>query len=99
MNEILFNLVQAIVIALIGVVIRYAIPYLKSKVEQSKLSLVLSYIREGVNAAEQTIEGNTEKKKKVISFMQDVLKRLNIKITDSQLDILIESVVKEIKSE
>ena len=44
MNEILFNLVQAIVIALIGVVIRYAIPYLKSKVEQSKLSLVLSLL-------------------------------------------------------
>ena len=96
MNDILFEVLKAVLTIAIMVGIRYFIPWAKNTIDSSKLSIVVELITAAVKAAEQTITGTkngAEKKAIVVKFIKEQLKAKNIDISDEQIDALIESAV------
>ena len=97
MDEILLKVIETLVIVAITVVVRYAIPYASSKVENEKLKMILGWIEQGVKAAEQTLVNGKDKKEAVLILARELLKKKNISITEEQLETLIESAVYAMK--
>lgn len=98
MNEILFEILKAVLILAVILITRYAVPYVKSLVENSKYSWLVKWVDIAVQSAEQTVFGEktgVEKKMIAHEFIKKILDSKNIKITDEQLDNLIESSVYE----
>jgi len=96
MNDILFEVLKAIVIIAIMVVVRYMVPWIKAKTKLLNNELLESLITAAVQYAEQTITGaNAGKEKKAIvtEFLREQLIARNISISDEQLDVLVESAV------
>lgn len=96
MNEMLFEILKAVLMLAIVLLTRYAIPYVKSLVEDSKYSWLAKWVELSVKSAEQTILGNktgAEKKAFVTDFIKKLLIQKNITISDEQLNTLIESAV------
>lgn len=102
MNDIIFEVVRAVVVIAIMVVVRYAVPLLKSKINGSELAWIYDWAVKAVKAAEQTQTGEhtgSQKKAIVKEFLQEVAKEKNLAITDEQLENLIESAVYAMKQE
>ena len=99
MNDNLFNLLMA-VIPMLGVIVTgFIIPYIKAKINTIKLDEISKWVKVAVQAADMLFVGEKlgeDKKKYVVEFALDFLNSRNIKITDKQLDALIESAVKEL---
>ena len=57
MNEIIFEVVRAIVVICIMIVVRYAVPLLKSKINGTELEWIYDWAVKAVKAAEQTNAG------------------------------------------
>lgn len=96
MNEILFEILKAVVMLVIVLLVRYAIPYVKLKVEDTKYAWLVKWVELSVKSAEQTIVGSktgAEKKAIVTEFIKNLLMQKNISISDDQLNTLIESAV------
>lgn len=102
MNEIVFDVCR-IVATIIGIVVAYyVIPALKTVVQNHIDENITGFINSCVYAAEQIYNDpktGTTKKKFVLKAVTDWLNARNIKITDEQLNILIESAVLAMKSE
>ena len=102
MNEVLFEVLKAVVILFVILVARYGIPFLKEKLEDTKYSWVVKWVGIAVRSAEQTILGNktgAEKKAIVVDFIRTLLIKKNIAISEEQLNTLIESAVFELNKE
>ena len=94
MNSILFEILKAVVILAVILLTRYAVPYLKQILENSKHEWVVKWVDVAVKSAEQTIkDGEKDKKTIVTEFIKSQLIKKNISISDEQLDNLIESAV------
>ena len=102
MNEIIYEVVKAVLVIAIMVVVRYVVPLLKSKINGSELEWVYAWAVKAVKAAEQTQTGEhtgTQNKAIVKEFLLDLAKQKNLSITDEQLENLIESAVYAMKQE
>lgn len=101
MNELLSNLLVAVVIAVILMITRYGIPALKQVTEGTKLESVMKYACEFVKAAEQTMSALTgaERKSWVTEILKEILTAKNISLTDKQLDAIIEAAVFDMDKE
>ena len=102
MNDILFGLLQAILVALVTVIARYLIPGIIQSLKHGKYSLAAEIIESAVRAAEQMIRETgkgDEKYTLVLKIAHEILPRYGIKITDEQISVLIESAVQIINSE
>ena len=88
--------VGTILISLIGVLVTYLlIPYIKSKTTEKQREDIMFWVKVAVNAAEQIYKekGNGKLKKEyVVKFLNDI----GIKISEFELDVLIESAVLEL---
>jgi len=96
MNDILFEVVKAVLAVILLVLARYAVPYAKMALEDTRYAWIEGWVEMSVKAAEQTITGGKtgeEKKKAVTEFVRKLLAEKNIAITYEQLDTLIESAV------
>lgn len=95
MNELLSNLLVAVIIAAITIIIRVAVPMIKQMAEGTKMEIALRYAEEFVRAAEQTMTKVTGKDRKawVTMMLKGLLTAKNISLTDAQIDALIESAV------
>lgn len=96
MNEVLFEVLKAVVVLVIILVSRYGIPLIKLKLEDTKYKWVVDTAKMAVKAAEQTILGDKtgpEKKAIVTGFIKEQLIKKNITMSDKQLDMLIEAAV------
>lgn len=96
MNEILFEILKAVMIVIIALVGRYGIPYLKQLAENKKCDWVVKWVEIAVDATEQTVFGDkkgTERKVIVTKFIKKLLLQKNISMSDEQLDNLIEAAV------
>lgn len=97
MNEILFEVLKAVIIISIMVIVRYAVPWIKEYTELAKNQTLMSLITAAVQYAEQTIRkeagSGAEKKAIVTKFLKEQLSAKNISITDEQLNALVESAV------
>lgn len=85
------------IISVIGTILtRVLVPYLKNKINEQKLSEIKFWVDIAVIAVEKAFEtepGMGEVKKYQV---MDFIKKLNLPITDEQLEILIDAVVEEL---
>lgn len=94
MNNILFEILKAVVILVVILLTRYAVPYLKLVLESSRHEWIVKWVDVAVKSAEQTIKESGEDKKAIVTkFIKNQLIQKNISISDEQLDNLIESAV------
>lgn len=93
-TEIISTVVQLLFMVLVYLISNVAIPFLK----ETKAS---SYITSAVKALEQmTTAANSgvEKKEQVITLAKEYLEKHNISMSDSQLEVIIESAVHQINT-
>lgn len=94
MNENIIEFLIA-VITLVGATITYlVVPYIKSKTTTEQQKNIEYWIKFGVKAADQIFSGEEGKKKK--EYVLKFINELGFKITDKQVDVLIEAAVREI---
>lgn len=102
MNDILFEVLKAVTVLVIVLLTRYAVPWIKQQVENTKYAWIIQCTELAVRSAEQTILGSKtgpEKKAIVTKFLKEQLQQKNISISDEQLNTLIEAAVYELKKE
>ena len=84
------------VISILGAIITYmVVPYLKSKTSKEQRETIMFWVSVAVSAAEQIFNERgmgAEKKKFVVEFLVEK----GIKVSLEELDVLIESAVKEL---
>lgn len=96
MNDILFEILKAVLILAIILLMRYAVPWMKQMAEDTKYAWVAKWVAVAVRSAEQTVFGDKrgeEKKAIVTQFIKEQLIKKNIALSDAQLDNLIEAAV------
>lgn len=95
MNDVLFTIVQVIVIICSILFVRFVIPLLKDKLNQKQYEQIKALVNDAVFAVEQLIGAGkgSEKKEEVITFVMNYIAAKGINITRKQVDILIESAV------
>lgn len=101
MDDILFNVLQTVIILVTGVVSRYVIPWIRVKLDSEKVTQVTSFIQSAVNCAEQIINGQglgAEKKVYVTELVQKYLGEHKYKISEEQINLLIEAAVKSMNT-
>ena len=100
MNEVLFKIILGL-ISILGIIITsVVVPYIKEKLGNEKLAKYEYWVSMAVGAAEMIFKeqgmGKT-KKEYVVNFLKDMFNKNKIVITDEQLEILVESAVKQMK--
>lgn len=100
MEENLFKIILSL-IPVLGAIITYCIvPYIKANVDLTKLAQYKEWATLAVKTAEmlwkETGHGK-DKKEYVVQFLNDMFNSKKVVITEEQLNILIESAVKEMK--
>lgn len=102
MNDVLFKVLEIVIIIAITVIMRYVVPILKLKITSFGGDELWKFIVKAVQSAEQTIKGakkGTIKKEEVLSMVTAWANEHNIPITQEQLSSLIESAVYAMNSE
>ncbi len=100
MNDILFEVIKAVIVLAIVLLVRYAVPFLKNLIKESEHSWLVDWVTLAVKSAEQTIEKTGPEKKAIVTkFIKNLLIKKNISISDEQIDVLIEAIVFEMKKE
>lgn len=102
MNDIIFGLLQAILVAMVTAIARYLIPGLIQSLKHGKYALAAEIVESAVRAAEQMIRESgkgEEKYTMVLKIAHEILPRYGISITDEQISVLIESAVQVINAE
>lgn len=99
MNEIITTIIQLIVMLAILFVVKYAVPLLKTKISSETLSEIAEWARQAVLMAQQVMwdYSGEDKKAYVTEFLEELLIAKNFTLSDAQLEVLIESAVKEMK--
>lgn len=99
MDDVTFMILKIVVSVAAALVSAYLIPYIRARTSQSTRDSVAEMVEIAVLAAEQTIGDGQGKAKKeeVIAFVSRWLTEHGVKITDEQLDALIESAVYRMK--
>lgn len=99
MNELVLEIVKLVVMLVVTGVCAYAVPYLKSKIGMDKLDKLAFWSNQFVLTAQQVMWAKTgeERKAYVKDAMKEITREANIKITDEQMDALIEASVKAMK--
>lgn len=90
MNDYLFALLVIVVCVCAAYISKYLVPYIKQL-------MTIKEVEAAVKAAEQTIKGSgmgSTKKAQVIADVTSWLNTYNIKITETQLSLLIEAAVR-----
>lgn len=99
-TEMWIKIISSVITIIITLISAYVIPYIKSKATSEQLQMLDYYVQTAVRCAEQIYTPDQWKMKKlyVLNYMTDVLDNtLNIKLTEQELDAIIEGVVNEIK--
>ena len=101
MNEVLFTVLEGLVILSVLITIRYAIPYFKYKLLELVDETVLNEVIKAVKSVEQDVAYTLgfEKKEEVTARITKWAAGHGIKITQAQLSQLIETAVWIMKNE
>ena len=109
MNELIFNVLLAVITALVGIVVKQLIPYLKAKqtettakLRQTKWSWTADIIDAAVRAVEQTAKGaihGEDKKQAAMAYTKSVLRKSGITMSDEQISTLIEAAVQAMNAQ
>jgi len=95
MNDFTFAILKITVAVCAALVTVYLVPYIDSLKKDRRYAAFLEIIDVAVRAAEQVIgEGKGKlKKSEVVSFVREWMESKGLKITDAELDQLIECAV------
>lgn len=99
-NEVFLKITTAIITIAVTLITGYLIPWLKSKINQTQLEKIDYYVRLAVRCAEQiyTAEQWVQKKEYVTKYITDVCNNtFNLTLSDTDIDVLIEGAVNELK--
>lgn len=93
--------ITELIVALIGVIAvvitRYLIPYIKAKIDESKLDKIVFWVEMAVDAAEKIYKESgmgKQKKEFVIAFLNEH----GITLDDQQIDVMIEAAVLQMQN-
>lgn len=97
----LTQIILAILTFLFGLLMRYVIPNIKSKTSANQMELIRAAVKSAVYAVEQLYKSKPgqEKKQMVIDFLKEQGYILEDKQIESQIDYIIEEIVKELNIE
>lgn len=98
MNEITFTALRLLTMILMAVLSAYVIPWVKARIGNERLEQISQWAAWAVSWAEQIVDktgAGTDKKIMVENFLRDLLAAKGIVLTDKQIDILIESAVRQ----
>lgn len=93
MDDILFKIIELVIIILMALIGRYVVPYLKSIVDINKLEQIVMWANKFVVMAENVITGKgkgTEKCEYVSELLIKKAKELGLQLTDEQIRTLVE---------
>ncbi len=93
MDNLTFEIIKVIVMAVVAAAAAYVIPFIRAAVGTEKMELMLTWAQEAVRYAEQMLDEGTDKKAKAMEILKKVRDERKLPFTDEQLDILIESAV------
>ena len=100
MDERLFQVILTVIPVLGAVITYFIVPYIKSNVDSVKLAQYKEWATLAVKTAEmlwkETGHG-TDKKRYVVNFLTKMFNSKKTVITEEQMNVLIESAVKEMK--
>ncbi len=99
MNPMTFEIIKAVLMAIIAGVTIYLIPLIKKKIGNENLELMDRWATNAVLWAEQIMKSDSgaEKKQVVMNILKSVRDEQHINITDEQIEILVEAAVNAIK--
>lgn len=106
-NDLIFNILMALIVAVIGIIAKELIPYIKEKkaaierqIDRTKWGWAVEIVDAVVRAVEQTVLDVHGDDKKAFAKHQiyKIFKQANISLTDDQIDTLIEAAVQEMNS-
>ena len=107
-NQLVFNVCMALIVALIGVITKTLLPYLKAKkdeattaIRQTRWAWAADIIDAVVRAVEQTVEDGVHgeaKKDEATRLIMDFFRANHIDLTQEQISALIESAVQAMNS-
>lgn len=93
----LTQIILAIITLIGGIITRYLIPWIKSKLDDHQYEALKILVRTGVFAAEQLFTSEQWKEKK--QYVVDLLKENGYKVDVTSVDALIEATVRELRIE
>ncbi len=100
MDNQLFNIILALIPVLGAVITYFIVPYIRTNIDAAKLAQYKEWAGLAVKTAEmlwrETGHGE-DKKTYVVNFLTDMFNSKKIVITEEQMNVLIESAVKEMK--
>lgn len=102
MNDILFNIIQVLVVSAIAAILRYLIPLLIQTLRAHDYNFAASIVETAVRAAEQSFIGHgrgDEKYRYAVETIKSAFGKYNIIITDDQICQLIEAAVQTMNAE
>lgn len=101
MNGELFTQIILAIISIIGALVSaYVIPFIKAKMTQADMQRLVEFVKIAVRCANQiyTPEQWAQKKEYVLNLVKEFIEsNLKIKLTDEQIDAIIEGIVNLIK--
>lgn len=100
MNEVLFKIILELIIVLGIILTGVLIPYIEEKIGSERLIKYKEWTKFAVQCAEMLFKEQGVgkiKKEYVISFLNDMFNKKKVVITPEQIEVLIESCVKEMK--
>lgn len=101
-NDLIFNILLALIVAICGIICRELLPYIKEKkneamkaLEATKWAWAVDIINEVVRAVEQTVieQHGDEKKAIAKQLIFKAFKEAGLYLSDEQIDTLIEAAV------
>lgn len=102
MDERLFQIILALIPVLGAIITGFVIPYIKEKIGAERLAKYEYWASLAVRAAEMMwVESGSGKTKKqyVVDFLNNMFNKNKVVITEQQIEILVESAVKQMKLE
>lgn len=109
MNNLLMNVLTAVIVALIGVITTQLLPFLTAKKDEAlakmrrtKWAWAADIIDAAVRAVEQTVAEDVHginKKKLAVNYIMPWLQKNGITLTEGEIDQLIEAAVQAMNAE
>ena len=96
MSEIMAEITQAVIIICAVVLVKYLVPWIKSRIEETQYARFVNMVGDAVKAAEQTLKGTgrgAEKKQAVLKYISRFAESHGFRIDETEIDRLIESAV------
>lgn len=100
MDNGLFEIILALIPVIGTILTVYIIPLIKEKVGNEKLAKYEYWASMAVNCAEMIFKEQgmgADKKEYVVNFLNDMFNKKKVVITKEQIEILVESAVKQMK--